>query len=65
MESETITVRVPLALKERLAKAMERDQRSMTNFVCLAIEERIRRVNSAPAVLDVDALAPPLSARRR
>lgn len=42
-KSTTITVRVPVDLKRRTYAAMERERRSLTNFVICALEDRIEK----------------------
>ena len=62
MSSTTITIRISVDLKDRLLRALERDQRTMTNFVCVAVEERILRVNATRAVLELPAAPAPAPA---
>lgn len=41
-KSETLTLRLPAALKDGLKKAAEKDRRTVSQVVLLAIEERLR-----------------------
>lgn len=40
-KSTSVTVRISIDLKKRVYDAMERERRSLTNFVVCALEDRV------------------------